>query len=218
MFNRVLMVSMLGLTCLVVPARATYSYYTDPGSFDTAAAGLTMSAVLDFTSPLIGTPGKFRISRSDDGNRILWVCREPNNKMGMALVGTTLQDGATLTPNDNAMRRSCCRRTYSRSALRCRPQPLLASARSASTPPAPLAAIKPSFLNPSTNTQFFGITSPTAFSTIWITGSGGSPELVLQSFQDGTQAGTPEVGTMLALGSGLTLLGLFRRRLQRFGS
>jgi hypothetical protein len=71
----------------------------------------------------------------------------------------------------------------------------------------------------SPNSTFFGIVSTTPFQTFWVGPSSGvAPTLILNSFEVGTQAAvadTPEVATLLAIGSGLILLYLLHRRRPR---
>src|SRR5581483_1715261 len=63
------------------------------------------------------------------------------------------------------------------------------------------------------NTEFMGVTSDTAISTVWIglsINASQTPTVEISSFEDATGVGTPEVQTLGMLGSGLVLIGLIR--------
>ena len=66
--------------------------------------------------------------------------------------------------------------------------------------------------------MFFGVTSTTAFNTIWIGESNAdsfTPEYQITGFADATGVGMPETGSMLLLGGGLVAIGLIRLRRRR---
>jgi len=71
------------------------------------------------------------------------------------------------------------------------------------------------------NSQFIGVISTTALTTLWIGALNGSGILDVEDFSFGTQSGSqsdtaPDPATMLTLGSGLILLALLRRRTRLF--
>ena len=72
----------------------------------------------------------------------------------------------------------------------------------------------------SSGTEFVGVTSDTAFNTVWIGPGGTSPIIELTNFETatGTDTASPEVASMAMLGAGLVLLGTLRRRLRHAGS
>ena len=65
----------------------------------------------------------------------------------------------------------------------------------------------------STTSAFFGVVSTSPIPTIWIGPSGPASKLVVDSFEEGTQAAaTPDPATLVLIGSGLISLGWLRRR------
>jgi hypothetical protein len=69
----------------------------------------------------------------------------------------------------------------------------------------------PALIANSSDTEFIGIVSTTAISTIWIGRNVGGPPYIV-NFSDATGSTTPEGRSLLLLGSGLVLIGLLKRR------
>jgi len=63
--------------------------------------------------------------------------------------------------------------------------------------------------------EFIGVTSDTAFTVVWVGPIVFNPILLLADFEDATGAAAPETKTVLTLGTGLVLLGLIKRGIRR---
>jgi hypothetical protein len=62
---------------------------------------------------------------------------------------------------------------------------------------------------------YIGVSSTSAFTSIKIAADFGFEDLALDNFSFGTGAETPEVATMVLMGSGLVMLAAIRRRVQK---
>jgi hypothetical protein len=217
MSKRLLMIAILGLGGLVIPAHATFSFQSDVGSFDAAASALTLSAVTSFTVGNLVATTPFGYDDPSTSVDFLDTASNGVTARAFTVSGTALLQHAagdlieiilpsavyafagTFVSSDSFNQNTCVepgRSTFSTGTC-------------------------DSATNVTGTNTFIGITSDVAFSTIWLGPGSGGDKLEIVNFQVGTPGsmeGTPEVGTMLALGSGLILLGLFRRQLRRFGS
>ena len=71
---------------------------------------------------------------------------------------------------------------------------------------------------PGSGTEFVGLDSTSPLTTVWIGYNNASPAITLSDFEIGEQqamSDTPEAATFLMLGTGLTSLGLLRRKLRK---
>ena len=69
-----------------------------------------------------------------------------------------------------------------------------------------------------TGSEFFGVVGDTPFSAVWIgksINSSQNPFIEVSTFADATGAATPEVRSMLMMGTGLVSLGLLMRRMRK---
>ncbi len=208
--------SMLGFAIAAIPASATITYTScssgcssTSGSYATlpteaGATGLAFTSTMTFVSGgLSGSPALYTDSTTGTVfNGFSNTSADSLSESGSALAQSVSGTGASIQlvlPAD----------TYALG--------MVLGANLFSSPWIELVT-SPSDLNtganaqyqmfiPGASTQFFGIVSDTAITSIFVWNSGGGGILNLQSFELGQESPVPEAGTFLTMGGGL--LGLY---------
>jgi hypothetical protein len=212
------MISTLGFVTLIVPARATITFYSGPtGSAQYSSAlttaSLTPSALETFTGALL--TGNHEYDDSATGIDFLGFNNNSGNPGADAqftIVSTALRGGVTqefikLTFPANVFAFSLNLTVPAGFGTFC----ANVGASFDSTCPSNSLVI-----TSSSDTEFLGVVSSTAFTGAWIAFGSGTPQVV--NFSDATGgAATPEGRTLVFVGSGLIFLGLLKRRMRLRG-
>jgi len=231
MFTRDVLISIMALAGLAAPARATIVYCNDTShctsntgvtfsTFGAAAGGLgdTMSSPITFVSGGLSS-GVY----TDAGTGSVFNGFNGTTPEALILSGTSLAQTGTSgnggnTTNGRSIQIVLPANTYAFA--------MLVSSVSGTADPFVELVSSPSNFNTSGNytlsissssdSEFFGIISNTAISSIFVGDLFFSQSpITIQSFEVGGPAPTPEVSTFLLIGTGLVLMRFLRRRRQR---
>lgn len=203
MLARRLFVSILGLAALAVPASASMTLYTSATDFNNATTELF------FPDPLTSfDPGALTVTglEYDDAGT-------GTDFFGFTLAG----DPAPMTVVNNNLRPTGSGRI--KIAL---PNDVYAFAATVTVPNgfgvfcidihSTFGTCDYTFVvTSSSDHEFIGIVSSVPMQTIWLGSNGGSYTLSLENFEVGEVEATPEVATVLLIGSGLIFLPWLRR-------
>ena len=232
-----LSIFILGLSTAIVPARASLSFYCGSGcasassqfTTDSTTAGLSITSVASFsTTNLGGTPINteyldpslvdfFSYTASGSNVGALTAFRDPTASNTTLAPKTFLE--ITLPANVFSFALNITQILNSTPLVFCLEDE---SPFSSSDCNALSAQDQQVTVTSNTDTEFIGVISTTALTTLWIGGLNGG-NVDVQNFEFGTQSGSqgggggdaPDVGTMLTLGSGLVLLAALHRRRTR---
>jgi hypothetical protein len=231
MMTRGVLISILTLAGLAAPAHATLTYCNSGcgnsnsgvtfSSFGTAAAGLgdTMSSPITFVSGGLDGSGVY----TDAGTGTVFTGFNGTTAEALILSGTSLaqtgSSGNGGNTNGRSIQIALPANTYAFAMF-------VSSTAGFAGPWVELVSSPSNFNNGNANynltiansgdSQFFGIISNTAISSIFIGDLQASQSPIrIQSFEEGGPASTPEVSTFLLIGTGLALMRFLRRRQQR---
>jgi hypothetical protein len=215
---RTFMISMLGWAGMLIPAHATISYYngiTGNTQFNTSVtlAGLTQSASETFGGALGSfTAGNTEYDDTATGIKFFDFRSDGITPDTFLLSGTTLEQhiggdlleiilpvnvfafGANLAFVGASFANVCIEAGVTSFDGNCsapNQNPLWFS-----------------------GTEFVGVTSDTAFNTMWIGPMSGFPLLEIANFSDDIGASTPEGQSLILVGTGLVGVGLLKRRMR----
>ena len=232
MMTRDVLISIVTLAGLATPAHATLTYCNSGcsnsnsgvtfSSFGTAAAGLgdTMSSPITFVSGGLDGSGVY----TDAGTGTVFTGFNVTTAEALILSGSSLaQTGSSgnggNTTNGRSIQISLPANTYAFAMF-------VSSSANFAGPYVELVGSPSNFnhtngnytlsISSSSDSQFFGIISDTAISSIFLGDLDAFQSPIrIQSFEEGGPASTPEVSTFLSIGSGLILMRFLRRRQQR---
>jgi hypothetical protein len=203
MFTRVVVIPMLGLLAMIVPARASFTFYTDNGTFtsDVTAGGLDGSSITNFNLVSnsfqyvdIATGITFSAIKSDGTSHDTFTAS------GNAIKTTTGGDIIEITLPANVFAFGGNFTTPSTFNNLCFDQGGTG-----------ITCGNIQFISHNT-TAFLGLIGNEPLNTIWIGPTGGSAITQINDFTVGLASSAPEVNSWIALGTGLILLGFLRRR------
>lgn len=216
MKHRVLLISMLGLAGLMEPARATMSFYLGAGAsgnYDSAVllAGLSPNGPYSFSGVNLETNVATNDEYADPVSGVNFFAFANSGGNPGAASSFTVSSAHLIASNQAFIEIALPANVFAFGFNITVPSGFGIFCGSVGSPNCDNQFVVTS----SSDTEFFGVVSSTAISTVWISANSGIPDLV--NFEDATGTTTPEVRTALLLGAGLVVLGFLKRGMRQRG-